>query len=77
MAKKKDMASMLDGFEDSSATGHSAKTSAAYGENTRATCLISMTQKEKEHYTEFAKAHGMSLSSLARLAIEKYMSEEE
>lgn len=39
----------------------------------RATCLISMTVKEKAIYTEFAKTRGMSLSSLARLAIEQFM----
>jgi hypothetical protein len=74
---KKDMKAMLDGFEASAEKAHSTSASEASGENTRATCLISMTHKEKERYTEFAKSHGMSVSSLARLAIEQYMSEEE
>lgn len=74
---KKDMKSMLDGFGASAEKAHSVNASGASGENTRATCLISMTQKEKERYTEFARSRGMSVSSLARLAIEQYMSEEE
>lgn len=41
----------------------------------RATAFISMTQAEKKRYTELAKAHGMSMSSLVRLAIEKFMEE--
>lgn len=73
---KKDMKSMLDGFGASAEKAHSVNASGASGENTRATCLISMTQKEKERYTEFARSRGMSVSSLARLAIEQYMSEE-
>jgi hypothetical protein len=74
---KKDMKAMLDGFEASSEKAHSTNASETSGENTRATCLISMTQKEKKRYTEFARSRGMSVSSLARLAIEQYMSEKE
>lgn len=67
---KKDMAPMLNGFETSTKREHVAS-----GENVRATSLISMTREEKERYKEFAKARGMSMSSLVRIAIEKFIEE--
>lgn len=70
---KKDMASMLDGFEVSAKREHAAKASVASGESVRATSLISMTQEEKERYTVFAKVHGMSMSSLVRIAIDEFI----
>lgn len=74
---KKDMASMLDGFEASAQREHAGKTSVASGESVRATCLISMTQEEKERYAAFVKSRGMSMSSLTRVAIEKFIEDEE
>lgn len=65
---KKDMTQMLDGFETLTKRKHVAS-----GKNVRATSLISMTQEEKERYTAFAKAHGMTMSSLVRIAIEKFI----
>ena len=67
---KKNMAPMLNGFEASAKYEHVKS-----GENVRTTSLISMTQEEKERYKAFAKARGMSMSSLARIAIEKFIEE--
>ena len=46
-------------------------------EGMRATCLVSMTQEAKARYAAFAKKHGMSMSSLTRVAIEKFIKEGE
>ena len=67
---KKDMAPMLDKFETSTKRKHVAS-----GKDVRATSLISMTREEKERYKEFAKVRGMSVSSLVRIAIEKFIEE--
>lgn len=65
---EKDMTQMFDGFETLTKRKHVTS-----GKKVRATSLISMTQEEKERYTAFAKAHGMTMSSLVRIAIEKFI----
>jgi len=49
----------------------SPQSSASAG--TRATSLVSMTKENKEHLTETAKKHGLSLSAFFRLAAEEYI----
>lgn len=64
MAKKQDMAAMLDRFEADAAKEHEkreAKASvAADASEERATSLVSMTKSDKERLTAVAKAHGLA-----------------
>ncbi|MCD2492471.1 ribbon-helix-helix protein, CopG family [Lacrimispora sp. NSJ-141] len=80
MAKKQDMAAMLDGFEAAAAKEHEAKeTKATVGavDDSRATALVSMTKSDKERLTAIAKAHGLSLSAFFRLAADEYIATHE
>lgn len=72
---KKDMASMLDGFESDTTKEHDDAVAVATGQadSSRATALVSMTKAEKERLTSKAKAHGLSLSAFFRLAADEYM----
>lgn len=40
---------------------------------TRATAVVSMTDKEKARFTEKAQEHGLSLSAFFRLAADEYI----
>ena len=76
MARKQDMAAMLDGFEAAAAKEHEereAKAGAAEPSDERATALVSMTKSDKERLTGVAKAHGLSLSAFLRLAADEYI----
>ncbi len=78
MAKKQDMAAMLDRFEADAAKVHEkreAKASvvAVDASEERATSLVSMTKSDKERLTAVAKAHGLSLSAFFRLAADEYI----
>lgn len=42
-------------------------------EDCSATALISLRKKDKVHYTNIAKQHGLSLSAFLRLAAEEYV----
>ena len=77
---KKNMTSLLDSFESDTEKEHDAAVTAAVKTpkkstdgDTRATALVSMTVAEKERLTTKAKAHGLSLSALFRLAADEYM----
>lgn len=78
MAKKQDMAAMLDGFEAADAKKHEeqkakAVATSAVEDDARATALLSMTKSDKERLTAIAKAHGLSLSAFFRLAADEYI----
>ena len=78
MAKKQDMAAMLDEVEAAAAKEHDAKEAKAVSESiteddARATALVSMTKSDKERLTTIAKAHGLSLSAFFRLAADEYI----
>ena len=78
MAKKQDMAAMLDAFEADAAKEHErreakAGVAAADVSEARATALVSMTRSDKERLTAVAKAHGLSLSAFFRLAADEYI----
>ena len=78
MAKKQDMAAMLDEFEAAAAKEHDAKEAKTVSESiteddARATALVSMTKSDKERLTTIAKAHGLSLSAFFRLAADEYI----
>lgn len=78
MAKKKDMAAMLDVFEADSAKEHEkrevkAGVATADVSEERATSLVSMTKSNKERLTAVAKAYGLSLSAFFRLAADEYI----
>lgn len=80
MAKKQDMAAMLDGFEAAAAKEHEAKeakATAGVSDDERATALVSMTKSDKERLTAIAKAHGLSLSAFFRLAADEYIANHE
>ena len=75
MAKKQDMAAMLDAFEADAAKEHEkreakAGVAAADVSEARATAL---TRSDKERLTAVAKAHGLSLSAFFRLAADEYI----
>ena len=74
MAKKQMLTSFLDDMETATVQEHDrAEQTATTGKNTtRATALVSMTVDEKEDMTAWAKEHGMSLSSLFRIAVKEY-----
>ena len=78
MAKKQDMAAMLDEFEAAAAKEQDAKEAKAVSESiteddARSTALVSMTKSDKERLTTIAKAHGLSLSAFFRLAADEYI----
>ena len=77
MAKKQDMAAMLDAFEADAAKEHEKREVkggvAADVSEARATALVSMTRSDKERLTAIAKAHGLSLSAFFRLAADEYI----
>lgn len=78
MAKKQDMAAMLDAFETDAAKEHEKReakvgVAAADASEARATALVSMTRSDKERLTAVAKAHGLSLSAFFRLAADEYI----
>ena len=82
MAKKQDMAAMLDEFAAAAAKEHDAKEAKAVSESiteddVRATALVSMTKSDKERLTTIAKAHGLSLSAFFRLAADEYIANHE
>lgn len=69
MAKKQDMAALLDKFEADAAKEHDKKEAkasvSADASEGRATSLVSMTKSDKERLTAIAKAHGLSLSAFS------------
>lgn len=75
MAKKQDIAAMLDPFEADAAKKHGWKEVDAFAGTTacetRATSLVSMTRSNKERLTAVAKAHGLNLSAFFRLAADE------
>ena len=77
MAKKQDMAAMLDACEADAAKEHEKREAkagvAADVSEARATALVSMTRSDKERLTTIAKAHGLSLSAFFRLAADEYI----
>ena len=77
MAKKQDMAALLDKFEADAAKEHDKKEAKASvssdASEGRATSLVSMTKSDKERLTAIAKAHGLSLSAFFRLAADEYI----
>ena len=82
MAKKQDMAAILDAFEADAAKKHDSKVAdalgaAGTGSEARATSLVSMTRSDKERLTAVAKAHGLSLSAFFRLAADEYITNHE
>ena len=80
MAKKQDMAALLDKFEADAAKEHDkkeAKASVSDASEGRATSLVSMTKSDKERLTAIAKAHGLSLSAFFRLAADEYIANHE
>lgn len=81
MAKKQDIAAMLDPFEADAAKKHSWKEADAFAGTTacetRAISLVSMTKSSKERLTAAAKAYGLSLSAFFRLAADEYITNHE
>ncbi len=72
----KDMRGLLDSFESETTVKHEKDVGAAVGRKkngTRATSLVSMTDKEKARLTEKAQEHGLSLSAFFRLAADEYI----
>ena len=80
MAKKQDMAALLDKFEADAAKEHEKEAKASVSADAsegRATSLVSMTKSDKERLTAIAKAHGLSLSAFFRLAADEYIANHE
>jgi hypothetical protein len=77
MAKKQDMAALLDKFEADAVKEHDKKEAkasvTANASEERATSLVSMTKSDKERLTAIAKTHGLSLSAFFRLAADEYI----
>lgn len=72
----KDMMSPLDSFESETTVKHEKAVGSVLGRKkngTRATALVSMTDKEKERLTGKAQEHGLSLSAFFRLAADEYI----
>ena len=72
----KDMSGLLDSFESETTVKHEKAVGTAVGrkkKGTRATFLVSMTDKEKARLTEKAQEHGLSLSAFFRLAADEYI----
>lgn len=72
----KDRISLLDSFESKMIEKHEKVVGSAVGRKkngTRATALVSMTDKEKARLTEKAQEHGLSLSAFFRLAADEYI----
>lgn len=72
----KDMSGLLDSFESETTVKHEKAVGSAVGKKkkgTRATSLVSMTDKEKARLTEKAQEHGLSLSAFFRLAADEYI----
>ena len=72
----KDMSGLLDSFESETTVKHEKAVGSAVGrkkKGTRATSLVSMTDKEKARLTEKAQEHGLSLSAFFRLAADEYI----
>ena len=72
----KNMRGLLDGFESETTVKHEKTVGSAAGRKkngTRATSLVSMTDKEKSRLTEKAQEHGLSLSAFFRLAADEYI----
>lgn len=73
---EKDMRGLLDSFESETTVKYEKAVGAAVGRKkngTRATALVSMTDKEKARLTEKAQEHGLSLSAFFRLAADEYI----
>ena len=81
MAKKHDMAALLDKFEADAVKEHDKKEAkasvSADASEERATSLVSMTKSDKERLTAIAKAHGLCLSAFFRLAADEYIASHE
>ena len=81
MAKKQDIAAVLDPFEADAAKKHSWEEADAFAGTTacetRATSLVSMTRSNKERLTAVAKAHRLSLSAFFRLAADECITNHE
>ena len=81
MAKKQDMAALLDKFEADAVKEHDKKEAkasvSADASEERATSLVSMTKSDKERLTAIAKTHGLSLSACFRLAADEYIANHE
>lgn len=81
MAKKQDIATMLDPFEADAAKKHSWKEADAFAGTTAcetsATSPVSMAKSSKEHLTAAAKAYELSLSAFFRLAADEYITNHE
>ena len=81
----KDIKHMLDRFEETAHKEHSTKAARAgagrrskFAEGGgRATALISLSKDEKDLYSSFAETHGMTVSSLARIALKRYVTDNE
>lgn len=72
----KNMRGLLDSFESDTSVKHEEAVGSAVGRKkngTRATALVSMTDKEKARLTEKAQEHGLSLSAFFRLAADEYI----
>ena len=72
----KNMRGLLDSFESDTSVKHEEAVGSAVGRKkngTRATALVSMTDKEKERLTGKAQEHGLSLSAFFRLAADEYI----
>lgn len=81
MAKKQDIAAMLDVLEADAAKKHEQKVAEAFAGTTaseaRATSLVSITRSDKDRLTVVAKAHELSLSAFFRLAADEYITNHE
>ena len=72
----KDMRGLLDNFESETTVKYEKAVGSATGRKkngTRATALVSMTDKEKARLTKKAQEHGLSLSAFLRLAADEYI----
>ena len=81
MAKKQDIAAMLDPFEADAAKKQSWKEADAFAGTTacetRATSLVSMTNSSKEDLTAAAKAYDLIIWVFFRLAADEYITNHE
>lgn len=73
---EKDMRGLQDSFESEATVKYEKTVSTTVSKkknSTRATALVSMTDKEKERLTGKAQEHGLSLSAFFRLAADEYI----
>lgn len=65
-----------DSFESETTVKHEKAVGAAVGRKkngTRATSVVSMTDKQKARFREKAQEHGLSLSAFFRLSADEYI----